>query len=145
MIKCARCAYLRDGQCLIFNTPRIPSSNACPAYSHYLENCCKCGQPSLPASLTLNYESLKGYCAQCAQFLYQCPTCATSNNCEFESNPSPTPKYISKQIRQGNVFMTIQEKNPSRVAELCKNCCCWNDKENSCCKENNYCERWKEE
>ena len=144
MIKCARCGYLRDGQCTVFKEPRIPSANACPAYSHYFEECHNCGQPTIPASLTLNHETLKGYCPQCALTLYHCPTCAAGQSCEFETNPSPTPKYIQKQVRQGNVIATIQEKNPSRVAELCKNCPCWNDKENACCKENNYCNKWKE-
>lgn len=81
------------------------------------------------------------FCSKCAEELASCVGCAHGRTCSFETDPSPIPPVIQKQIRQGLMTQIIQVKNPDRIAITCKlNCPCW-DGEN-CGREVGYCNKY---
>lgn len=74
-------------------------------------------------------------CSMCNDNIWTCRTCAHIDECAFETDPSPLPKVVQKQIRQGNMTAVTQVMNPERIAITCeKNCHCWHDF--SCSKQN---------
>lgn len=105
-------------------------------------NCCK--KEFAPNEKRIWFEGLP-YCANCNQYLYTCATCLNGNICEFETNPSPSPKMIQNQIRQGNMIIQTVVKNPERIAQFCSaDCLCWNAQDNDCGKTNSgVCTNWK--
>ena len=73
-----------------------------------------------------------------------CSLCRQAMNCDFETNPSKSPKMIQKQIQKGPMTQIIQIKNPDRIAETCKiNCKCYNE-EYDCGKEYGTCGSYDE-
>lgn len=84
-------------------------------------------------------------CDSCLHFMGSCHTCDNATDCDFESNPSPLPKIIQKQVRQGNMIASMPVRNPERVAITCKKGCpCWID--NHCSREENNqtCKNYKQ-
>ena len=146
---CYNCGYhgLNLKQCPILGTP--PGPTACPFYRRELIYCAICNQiiPGRNVTFTQAPDSYwKAVCEKCLPLLGTCRTCSKGSTCDFETNPSPIPKAVEKRIQQGPQTMIVQVKNPDRIAISCKiNCECF-DKENGvCCKENSYCEKYKEE
>ena len=86
-------------------------------------NCNYCGQQ--PATI-INPEGT-GACSRCAQAFNTCNLCMNSLKCEFETNPSPLPKQVSKIIRQGNMVMQTVIPNPERIKVLCVSCPCYSE------------------
>ena len=75
-------------------------------------------------------------CPNCNKLLGTCRTCQNGNLCTFETDPSPLPKIVQKQIRQGNMTAVTQVMNPERVAITCqKGCPCYSP-DFSCSKQN---------
>lgn len=83
-------------------------------------------------------------CFNCYSLLDKCPTCANSVKCDFESNPSATPKAASQEIRNGSSIFVTTVRNPKRIEETCeKNCQCF-DKEFKCKREEiNFCDNYE--
>lgn len=110
------------------------------------EICASCGSPIFKASLIdMTTGDPQTLCARCASQLSKCFTCVQRNICAFESDPSPLPKTVQRQIRSGNM-VTIQEvPNPARVVETClKSCNCYSKEFEACCaREFEFCANYK--
>lgn len=89
----------------------------------------------------------KGYIISCPQhtaLFKTCGLCIYSQKCDFETNPSQTPKLIQKRIQQGLMTQVIQIKNPERIKETCaRNCPCY-DPEYQCGKGFGTCRNYNE-
>jgi hypothetical protein len=110
----------------VFNKAIDPEEPGCPQYSKVEHKCYLCGKPIIDTK-TMFIEDAVILCDACNNLCGQCPTCANSITCDFETNPSTIPKLVQRQIRQGNTIMTTTVKNPARIEETCaKNCKCWN-------------------
>lgn len=105
-------------------------------------NCAICGRPaSIIYSLDPELSTTYWLCPDCNAASGFCHTCAHAQKCEFETNPSPTPKQITKSIRQGNMMMQTMIRNPERIREFCHSCPCF--QEEICCKEYSHCKNWE--
>lgn len=67
-------------------------------------------------------------CHQCNAHMNECVTCVNRTECAFENDPSPLPKVVQQEIRQGNMVAVTQVMNPERVRITCQNGCqCYSD------------------
>ena len=80
-------------------------------------------------------------CPNCASQLNSCAFCKKVNTCLFEPDPSPLPKMIQRQTRNGPMISVITEKNPARVDITCKKGCDCFSSDFDCMKQFHYCER----
>ena len=86
-----------------------------------------------------NGEHLRVICQKCNEMLHTCALCKNGQTCAFDNDPSPIPKQIQKQYRNGPMISVVQEINPERVAITCaKGCFCY-DPENGCLRQYNTC------
>lgn len=106
--------------------------------------CSCCGKIFMPNEHITWYEN-NSYCDFCNTLFYHCSTCAQANKCDFETNPSSTPKTIQKQIRQENMVLQTTVKNPARIQLTCGNGCkCWDEQIKDCGKTSTgCCVNWK--
>lgn len=134
--KCKTCGFLAQssGKCRITGQVK-KAEDFCDRHNYNPPVCSRCGVYTLQPII----EEDKYYCHKCADEIEGCPGCAHANHCEFETNPSATPKYIQKQVRQGPMIQQITVKNPKRVEEFCPKCQCWNTTFNDCDRQFNYC------
>ena len=103
--------------------------------------CETCGRPTEQQVLCPDGNIWHILCPNCASQLNSCAFCKKSNICSFETDPSPLPKMIQKQIRQGSVISVITEKNLARVDITGKiNCDCFSA-DFGCMRQFHYCER----
>lgn len=102
-----------------------------------MEICSLCGRPAQQLFIDVKTKTI--YCGHCAPHISHCPTCANLKTCLFETDPSPAPKLIQKQIKQGNMIMTTQVKNPDRIRITCQTGCPCFSNENTCLREFNHC------
>ena len=99
--------------------------------------CDICGAPMKPSDSIIDENYI--ICPNCFKQLKTCNLCRFWNVCEYDTNPSPLPKVIQKQIRQGNMVAVTQAINPERVRITCeKGCKCYST-ENGCLKQNGTC------
>jgi hypothetical protein len=69
-----------------------------------------------------------GSCPRCTQLFNTCNVCLNSvKPCEFETNPSPIPKTITKVVQKGNMRAQVELDNPDRIEAFCLTCPCWCD------------------
>ena len=136
---CENCALYRQNKCILNNRPK-DKEDSCPDFRKYLNICDCCGEEHIQSFLyswdNKNYINLCGGCFQAAS---TCAVCINGATCAFEQNPSPIPKQIMKNIRQGNMMIQTAVKNPERIEKFCTNCHCFNVEENVCNKEFNHC------
>ena len=107
--------------------------------------CDICGQFIIIDSI-IDIEDGKIYevCQNCASRFNTCHTCDKAAYCDFMENPSPIPKAVMKQVRQGSMVMQTKIRNPERIKITCENgCSCWNKEEKYCCREHNTCGQYK--
>lgn len=141
---CNTCAYLIPNQniCALTHQQKNPDKDYCSEHRKELTLCETCKNPVIKPILTsFNPEDTKYFslCAKCNEASGSCSLCAYGQKCEFEQNPSPTPKQIVKTIRQGNSVMQTTIPNPERIRELCAGKCkCYNE-EFHCNRQFNCC------
>lgn len=137
---CKECAYFDDMRCKISGQPAISHNVACASFSSQRYECDICHRQIHHTEVIYDSKSNKIICSDCGNRLSTCDNCHNGNICLFETDPSPLPKQIQKQIRQGNMFGQTIIKNPERVRETCeKGCPCWNTETESCNKQLRYC------
>ena len=103
--------------------------------------CKTCGRPTDQQVLCHDGDIWHILCPNCASQLNSCSFCKKVNICLFETDPSPLPKMIQKQIRQGPMISVTTEKNPERIRQTCeKGCDCFNPNFD-CMRQFHYCER----
>ena len=102
--------------------------------------CETCGRPTEQQVLCPDGDNWHILCPQCASQLNTCAFCKKVNTCLFETDPSPLPKMVQKQFRQGPMISVTTEMNPERVKITCQNSCsCYND-EFGCMRQFAYCQ-----
>ena len=140
---CKTCAILNPNalQCQLFGHPVDPEKDFCSKHTTELIQCeiCKGGLPANNAIIDMTNETPRTVCLQCFQLLGTCHFCKHGQECSFETDPSPLPKMVQKQIRQGNATLVTTVRNPERIEQTCKkNCPCF-DSENECLRQFNTC------
>ena len=130
--------------CPIFNEPVDVHAQACKKCQTELHFCENCGNLLLELGILFTHKG--GYieiCNDCKRQRGTCKSCIELDTCDFETNPSSLPKYVMKEIRQGNMIAQQQIPNPERIRQTCQNGCkCW-DEELGCLKQNGCCGSWK--
>lgn len=144
---CNNCGWasLDPQKCQLIGYQYASNRNlSCPYWTQELPTCDRCH--SIDASTSLHIlpsGTIKRLCRKCSALSGTCGDCASRTACDFETNPSPTPKTVQKRIRQGNGIAIVTEKNDKRVQETCrKNCQCFDQESNSCNRENNCCDNY---
>ena len=145
---CGQCALMQQngGMCPLFNQPMSPDELGCPAFASELFTCEICGQqvPTRGRIIDVSDENdLHFFCASCKKHCNHCPSCVNAQNCSFETDPSPLPKTIQQQIRQGNMVQIMTVRNPSRIEITCKKGCPCFSEEFGCSRQNNSCGNYK--
>lgn len=103
--------------------------------------CETCGRPTEQQFLCPDGDMWHILCPSCASQLNSCAFCKKSDACLFETDPSPLPKMIQKQYRQGNMVSVTTEMNPERIRQTCeKGCDCFST-DFGCMRQFHYCER----
>ena len=142
---CGNCAFWKQGGSICpFYKTSMPEDEHCPMFAKTINECSICGQVTLKLPI-LQYDGneVLQYCETCAEYLGACPTCTLGLQCAFEQDTSvKIPPYIMQTIRQGNMTIQQQSKNPDRIEATCKKCPCFNSSENYCFKEFNCCDNW---
>lgn len=139
--KCNTCG-LRDSKqnkCLLSGASIDPTADFCSKHNNNPIHCCTCGVITLrPLFETTSNGEVIAFCPQCGTAATYCPGCSHSNECSFETDPSPIPKYIMKTSQKGPMITQMQVRNPDRIANTCMlNCQCWSG--SFCCREDNWC------
>lgn len=140
---CATCALLAPDRpvCRFTGREVNPNESFCSEHVDELKICDLCGQPYIGPDIIhfKNGESIYITCQQCQSQMGTCAMCTHGNECKFETDPSPIPAVVNKVVRQGNMTMQTQVKNPERIKITCESGCpCW-DPEAECCKEFSTC------
>ena len=146
------------GKCLL---RKQAGNNMCPVFQEKVEDneraCCKyIGHDSLVCGFCGSLMPGKGEivvmedndviisCANCANNLGTCRTCAQAKFCDFETSSIQIPRQVQKVIRQGTMQMQTIIRNPEREKETCmKGCPCWDSEECICLREANSCKAWR--
>lgn len=137
---CKECAYFDDMRCKISGQPAVSHNVACASFSSQRYECDVCHRQIHHTEVIYDSKSNKIVCSDCCNRLSTCDNCHNGNICLFETDPSPLPKQIQKQIRQGNMIGQTIIKNPDRILITCKKGCpCWNAETESCNKQLRYC------
>jgi hypothetical protein len=137
---CKECAYFDDMRCKISGQPAISHNIACASFSSKRYECEICHRQIHHTEVIYDSKSNKIVCSDCCNRLSTCNNCHNGNICLFETDPSPLPKQIQKQIRQGNMIGQTIVKNPDRILITCKKGCpCWDAETESCNKQLRYC------
>lgn len=134
--QCKTCGFRvsESGKCRLFGSAK-ENDDFCSNHNYNPSICSRCGAYTLKPII----ENNTIYCQKCAEEIETCAGCDNSQRCEFEQNPSPIPKYVQKQIRQGPMISQITVKNQKRIDEFCTKCICWNAEINDCGRQFNWC------
>lgn len=140
---CRTCRILDPTRhiCQLTGLPKDPDKDYCSQHAKFIHQCENCGQIALETILVFDSIQYRVFCPQCADQLNTCHFCQHGNKCTFETSTSSIPKFVQKQIRQGNLVSIQTVKNPSRMEITCFSCECFDKAENICLKDFNYCER----
>ena len=103
--------------------------------------CETCGRPTEQQVLCPDGDNWHILCPNCASQLNTCAFCKKVNVCTFETDPSPLPKRVQKQFRQGNMITVTEIMNPERIRQTCEKGCDCFDANFGCMRQFYYCER----
>ena len=141
---CKSCAFLglkAPEICALSGLKMKEEEEYCSRHSNSFQKCAICGSPVISHDGIIDDGHL--ICQSCFFHLNSCHFCRFGNTCEFETDPSPLPKYVQKQIRQGNMTAVTQVMNPERIHITCeKGCICYSS-ENGCMKQKGSCSNSK--
>lgn len=146
MIKyCKTCGlrHPRESICLLTKRKIDPTKDFCSEHRLTIHKCSICGNITLSPIIDEVTERI--FCQNCLSITGTCAFCLNSSTCAFETDPSPLPKYIQKQIRRGNMVSVETVKNPERTEKFCTASCKCFDANLGCSRENKYCAHYQEE
>ena len=132
-----RLAALSQNKCQLTGL-HITADDYCSRHTtESLSTCFACHRALLPEGTILveGNDSYLTFCQECASNLSSCAFCTGLETCEFNTNPDPMPKATVQQMRQGNMIMQTQVKNPERVKKFCHSCRCWNTEREECFRD----------
>lgn len=148
---CASCGFAALGQpvCPVIGAPIDPAANTvCPYYTKEITYCAFCNQPIVKTKYIIDSSKQQKFltiCEHCSNLVGTCRTCAKSQSCDFETNPSPLPKAVEKRFQQGNQIIVTTVKNDERVKETCaQNCECFCQEAQMCLREIGGCDKYEE-
>lgn len=135
---CNTCGYagLKAPQVCALNGWKVESDDYCSKHRRNPVKCSICGQIVLSNGIIDEGHLI---CATCFSNSRTCATCRFSNTCEFQTNPSPLPLTVNKEIRQGNMIAVTQVMNPERIHITCEKGCKCFDPKKGCLKQNGKC------
>lgn len=140
---CGSCALWQhnNGVCPYFRQEFSEDEGGCPMFVSEICTCDICGKITVNPIIDVTDENHLHYiCESCSSKSGTCTTCKCGGDCLFQSDPSSLPKFIKKEIRQGNMIAVTTEMNPERVKITCQNgCSCYND-EFGCMRQFAYCQ-----
>ena len=147
--KCKNCA-MKDPNanvCKLTKWEIKPEIDSCPQFIdvNHLTACASCGVMGPEKAFIYLTDNKVFICPKCHAALGTCEGCGEAQFCEYETNASPLPKLVPRQVRQGNMIMTTQARNPEREKITCQaGCKCYNidygcSRDDGCCA--NYNER----
>ncbi len=136
---CGKCALrAQDGtHCGITGINIDPERDFCSKFSESPAQCEICHKFIIGTSY-LDESNGKWHqiCGNCIQKLGTCHTCDRITSCAFEQSSSSLPKFVQKQVRQGNMVAMTQAMNPERVKITCEKGCPCFDKSVGCIRQN---------
>ncbi len=103
--------------------------------------CETCGRPTEQQVLCPDGDNWHILCPACAAQLNTCAFCKKVRICSFETDPSPLPKMIQQQFRQGPMITVTEVMNPERIRQTCEKGCDCFSAEFGCMRQFHYCER----
>lgn len=131
--------------CQRFRTP-VTDTDFCSKHINRPYICDICGRAFIdpPILYEINGEFIS-MCAECDQSIGYCNTCTHSfKPCKFETDPSPLQKIVIQQIRQGNMVMQTQVRNPERINATCaQGCPCFDPHTSECLKTVEVCHQYQ--
>ena len=137
--KCESCLRRQGNICRVSQEQIDLNDEACRwhAGQDNVERCVLCGAGVLRRdSIIYNEDNLYVVCGKCSEKIGTCATCICIKECAFETDPSPIPQVVQKQIRQGPMVQIVQVMNPDRIAITCKmGCECWDAETETCFKQ----------
>ena len=135
---CKSCAIagLKAPQICALSGLKVTETDYCSFHRGSLSTCAICGSVILQDGYIDEGHLI---CPNCFSQITSCRVCRGSLQCAFEEDPSPTPKVISQQIRQGNGIYVTTVRNPERVRETCQKGCKCFDTKNGCLRQNGFC------
>ena len=149
MKTCGNCLIQKqaNGVCPIFNEKINPADEACRKYIGYDSPSCGFCNNLMPGKgeiVIMEDGEVILSCAECAERIGTCATCAQARSCEFETSNIQIPKKVQKVTRQGNMQMQTIIRNPEREKETCmKGCSCWDEENCICLREAGMCKGWR--
>lgn len=147
MVKYCKTCGFRDPMtpvCLLKRHQIDPNNDFCSHHKGYesLGTCHVCGNEMTTMDAVYDVYTDRYLHKECA--IQTCKTCRNSHTCEFQTNPDPLPKQVMTRRREGSFTIEQSEKNPARIEKFCFSCECF-DPDFGCFKENDYCNKWKEQ
>ena len=143
---CGLCG-LKDtsGRCIATHQVMPPNTQACVNFDSAPLICHNCNSifPHKMAIILQESKETYLFCPNCADQIGQCGTCALGNKCDFQTNPSPIPLTIRRQIKQGPMVSVIEEKNPERQKITCQNGCLCYSEEHECMRQFHSCKNYR--
>ena len=138
--KCGDCALYASGLCRMTGLTVNAETDYCSKCVFSLQTCDLCGQETLNVIYDItNPDKILKVCQSCSEKSGTCATCKHGAHCAFNEDPSPLPKMVQKQSRQGNMISVMTVPNPERMRETClKNCDCGSE-EFGCMRKNVGC------
>ena len=145
---CGSCALMQHngGVCPVFETAQPQDHPGCQYHTFELHPCVLCGNHMSKDNQFIDItepDNMIIYCGNCKQHISHCPTCVNVKECRFETDPSPLPKVVQREIRQGNMISVTQVMNPERIRQTCQNGCLCFSEEFGCSRQINYCGNYK--
>ena len=145
---CGNCLLYKqgDGVCPIFQEKVNKNDSGCRKFVSEINPCDFCGNGIIGLAEIVIMEDGETIlsCAQCAERIGTCATCAQARYCEFETSNIQIPKQVQKVIRQGNMQMQTIVRHPEREKETCmKGCPCWDEENCICLREAGMCKSWR--
>ena len=136
---CNTCACFNKNKniCGLSGIPMEGDKDYCSKHTDTILRCEVCGNMMLVPGSIIEIDSegkSHQFCPRCRELLKTCQTCSAL--CEFETNPDPMPKVVVKTVRQGNIQMQTQIRNPDRESKFCHSCGCY-DEELGCKRQFN--------
>lgn len=149
---CSKCDFYGTFQngtpgCAKFKIEINPTEDYCSWFKASSTRCSLCGQPSDALTLYNVDNEWYTFCPSCYQHIHTCNTCGRGQECSFRGDTSEPP-IVTQTVRQGNMVMQTQIKNPNLVTKHCMTCRCsyLEGTEPNCLKEINLgsgCPNWQ--
>ena len=145
ILHCKSCGFKhpKEDSCLLHKRGINPEVDSCSWHAKNPPKCSVCGHITMKPIFEERGINLLTLCSRCAETITTCGGCKDSSICRFQTDPSPIPLVVQKQIRQGPMTQIVQVKNPDRINITCKmGCHCWDKEGEFCHKEDGWCERY---